>query len=262
MNDQRESGGMNDYEPILKTEGLSKTFGGLQAVWQVDFEIFEGQIIALIGPNGAGKTTFFNLLSGTLTPSTGKLYFKGHDITKLPVHKRTALGLSRTFQKTSLFPELTVFENLRLGSQNGYGRKNACWGDAYGDRKVTEITNELLAMVGFEDKAQAITSNLSHGDQRLLEILLGLSTKPDLLLLDEPAAGLSVKETHQMIRQIKELSQDAISTVIIVEHDMEVVTELASSIYVLHQGQVLCKGSVEQVQCDPQVQDVYFGRAT
>jgi len=247
--------------PILQTKELSKNFGGLCAVDNVNFSIHPGEIIALIGPNGAGKTTFFNLLSGVLEPSGGSIHFKGRDITDLAPYTRCELGLSRTFQKNSLFPDLTVFENLRLGVEVGYGQKNAFWCKADSNKKVSSKVEELLAMMDFQGKALTLASNLSHGDQRLLEVLLGLATKPDLLMLDEPAAGLSPAETHRMIGQIKHLTEEAIGNVIIVEHDMEVVTELASGIYVLHQGQVLCTGNVDDIKCDPQVQEVYLGRA-
>lgn len=248
-------------EPILKTENLSKHFGGLQAVAGVDFEIHPNEIIALIGPNGAGKTTFFNLLSGVLKPTGGRISFKGRNITNLTPHHRCELGLSRTFQKNSLFGELTVFENLRLGVEVGYGHKNSFWRKADSNQEVSAKVQELLAMVDFQEKAYLLCDTLSHGDQRLLEVLMGLSTNPDLLLLDEPAAGLSPAETHRMIDQIKHLSEEAIGNVIIVEHDMEVVTELASNIYVLHNGKVLCTGNVEEVKCHPQVQEVYLGRS-
>lgn len=248
-------------QPILKTNKLSKHFGGLRAVDEVDFEIMPGTIIALIGPNGAGKTTFFNLLSGVLRPTAGTINFKGKNITHLAPHQRCELGLARTFQKNSLFNELTVFENLRLGVEVGYGHKSSFWRKADSSPEVSDKVHELLAMVDFQDKALLLSETLSHGDQRLLEILMGLATKPDLLLLDEPAAGLSPTETHRMIDQIKHLSAEAIGNVIIVEHDMEVVTELASNIYVLHHGRVLCTGNVDEVKCHPQVQEVYLGRS-
>ncbi len=247
-------------EFILETKELTKNFGGLCAVGGVDFLVRSGEVVALIGPNGAGKTTFFNLLSGVLPPSSGRIYFKGRDISGLPPHRRCRLGLSRTFQKTSLFPELSVFENLRLGAEVGYGRRNAFWRKADRDPRVQEVVEGLLALVEFQDKAQELTGNLSHGDQRLLEVLMGLATRPDLLLLDEPSAGLSPAETRQLTQQVKRLSQESIKTVIIVEHDMEVVAELASRICVLHQGRILCTGSLQEVKSDPRVQEVYLGR--
>ncbi|MEW6267192.1 MAG: ABC transporter ATP-binding protein [Thermodesulfobacteriota bacterium] len=246
--------------PVLRTEKLSINFGGLKALSEVEFEIHEGEVVALIGPNGAGKTTFFNLLSGFLKPSAGRVFFEEREITGLSPHAICRRGISRTFQKTSIFQELTVFENLRLGVQTGHGKRNEFWRSATSDTTVTKAVHGLLELVGFEDKADTMAQNLSHGDQRLIEVLLGLSTKPRLLLLDEPAAGLSVRETRNMIAHMKELSRNTIKNIVIVEHDMEVVTELATTIYVLHQGEVLCKGSVEDIKSNSRVQDVYLGR--
>jgi branched-chain amino acid transport system ATP-binding protein len=247
-------------EVVLRTEQLSITFGGLKALNGVDFEIREGEVLAIIGPNGAGKTTFFNVLSGNLRPDSGKVMFKGQDITALPPHEICRRGLSRTYQKTSIFHDLTVFENVRLGAQIGYGRRSWLRG-ALSDKKVVAQVEELLAMGGLHNQATQPAGNLSHGDQRLLEIIIGISTRPDLLLLDEPSAGLSAKETQEITRWIKELSQTTIRNVIIVEHDMDVVTELASAIYVLNYGEVLCQGPVDDVKCNPQVQEIYLGKS-
>lgn len=248
-------------EVVLRTEQLSIMFGGLHALSGVDFEIREGEILAILGPNGAGKTTFFNVLSGNLKPNSGKVIFKGEDITGLPPYEICRKGLSRTYQKTSIFQELTVFENVRLGAQVGYGSQHSWLSRALSDKTVVSVVEELLAMGGMEHQAYQLAGNLSHGDQRLLEILIGVSTRPDLLLLDEPSAGLSAKETRQITEWIRDLSSKTIRNVIIVEHDMEVVTELASGIYVLNYGEVLCKGSVDEVKCDPQVQEIYLGKS-
>jgi len=246
---------------VLKTENLGINFGGLQALKGVDFELREGEVKALIGPNGAGKTTFFNVICGNLKPSAGKVYFKGEDITGWAPFKICRLGLSRTFQKTSLFPELSVFENLRLAAQTGYGKRNVFFRHAHSDEKVIDIVERLIESVGLQDKARHPVANLSHGDQRLLEILVGLSTNPELLLLDEPTAGLSVKETKEMTERIKELARTSIRNVIIVEHDMEVVTELATRICVLYYGEILCEGTVDEIKSHPKVQEVYLGRS-
>jgi branched-chain amino acid transport system ATP-binding protein len=248
-------------DAILRTEQLSITFGGLKALNGVDFEIREGEVLAIIGPNGAGKTTFFNVLSGNLRPDSGKVMFKGEDITALPPHEICRRGLSRTYQKTSIFQDLTVFENVRLGAQIGHGRNLSWLRGALSDKKVVALVEELLMMGGLDRHAKQPAGNLSHGDQRLLEIIIGISTKPDVLLLDEPSAGLSAKETQEITRWIKELSQTTIRNVIIVEHDMDVVTELASAIYVLNYGEVLCKGPVGEVKCNAQVQEIYLGKS-
>lgn len=246
---------------ILSTERLSMAFGGLQALKEVDFEIREGEVLAIIGPNGAGKTTFFNVLSGNLRPTGGKVIFKGKDITGLPSYEICRRGLSRTYQKTSIFPDLTLFENVRLGAQIGHGQGRSFLRGALSDLKVVSVVEELLDMGGMLNKADQLAGNLSHGDQRLMEILIGISTRPQLLLLDEPSAGLSAKETQKITRWIKALSQTTIRNVVIVEHDMEVVTELASAIYVLNCGEVLCRGPVGEVKCNPKVQEVYLGRS-
>lgn len=248
--------------PVLKTENLAINFGGLKALSGIDFAMSEGEVVALIGPNGAGKTTFFNVLSGFLKPSTGRVFFEGREITGLPPHSICRQGISRTFQKTSIFPELTVFENLRLGVHTGRRGGNKFWRPADSDRDVDRDVFNLLALVGFEDRAGSLVQNLSHGDQRLIEVLLGLSTKPRLLLLDEPAAGLSIRETRNMIAHLKELNRNTIGSIVIVEHDMDVVTELASIIFVLHQGRILCHGSVESIKSNERVQDIYLGRST
>ncbi|MEW6110819.1 MAG: ABC transporter ATP-binding protein [Thermodesulfobacteriota bacterium] len=248
------------YEFILRTESLSVSFGGLTALNRVDFEMREGEIQAVIGPNGAGKTTLFNVLSGNLRPTKGRVVFKGEDITGLPPYEVCRRGLSKTFQKTSIFPDLTVFENVRLGAHTGHGSVNPILRSANSDRAVVEKVEELLLMGGLQDQKNQPAGNLSHGDQRLLEILIGISTQPELLLLDEPSAGLSAKETRYITRWIKELSQTTIRNIVIVEHDMDVVTELADSVCVLNYGEVLCRGTVGEVKCNPQVQDVYLGR--
>lgn len=245
---------------ILRTESLSISFGGLMALSGVDFEMRENQVLAIIGPNGAGKTTFFNVLSGHLRPTEGRVIFKGEDITGLPPFEVCRRGLSRTFQKTSIFPDLTVFENVRLGAHTGYGKWNPFLKSAVSDHTVVDKVEELLTMGGMQDQKDRLAGNLSHGDQRLLEILIGMSTRPELLLLDEPSAGLSAKETRYITHWIKELSLTTIRNIVIVEHDMDVVTELATSVCVLNYGEVLCRGSVSEVKCNPQVQDVYLGR--
>lgn len=246
---------------VLRTEQLSITFGGLKALNGVDFEIRQGEVLAIIGPNGAGKTTFFNVLSGNLRPSNGRVIFKGEDITALAPHEICRRGLSRTYQKTSIFQDLTVFENVRLGAQIGHGQHNSWLRGALSDKAVVAVVEELLVMGGLDHQAKQPAGTLSHGDQRLLEILIGISTRPELLLLDEPSAGLSAKETREITRWVKELSQTTIRNVIIVEHDMDVITELASAIYVLNYGEVLCQGPVGEVKCNPQVQEIYLGKS-
>ncbi|MGH7332140.1 MAG: ABC transporter ATP-binding protein [Candidatus Rokuibacteriota bacterium] len=243
--------------PILETRGLTRAFGGLLAVNGVDFAVPEGEIRAVIGPNGAGKTTFFNLISGVLPPTSGQICFRGEDITGLPAHRISQKGIARTVQITSIFPTLTVTENIWLGAQSR-GRLHPLASPAK-MRAVRRQVEEVIALAGLHEQAGAEAAELSHGDQRLLEIALALSTQPRLLLLDEPTAGLSAKETRDMVRVVKQLSSR--QTIVIVEHDMDVVMELADVITVLHMGKVLAEGPPPATRSNPLVQEVYLGVA-
>jgi len=240
---------------ILETRGLTRAFGGLLAVNDVNFAVQEGEIRAVIGPNGAGKTTFFNLITGVVTPTSGHILFGGEDITGLPVHLISQKGIARTVQVTSIFPALTVTDNIWLGVQSRdrlhpLVRRSEL-------RAVRQRVEEIMALVGLEAQAEAEAAELSHGDQRLLEIALALSTQPRLLLLDEPTAGLSAKETRDMVGVVRQLS--ARQTIIIVEHDMDVVMELADVITVLHMGRILAEGPPRATRENPLVQEVYLG---
>jgi len=246
-------------EAMLTTENLTMSFGGLTAIHRINFVLKPGEVKALIGPNGAGKTTFFNLICGNLKPTEGKVFFRGREITGLSPHEICRRGISRTYQKTSLFPNLTVRENVRLGVQNGFYGKLKFFQMADRIMAVQRQVEEILALVGLQDKPDQLVVNLSHGDQRVLEIAIGLSTNPKLLLLDEPTAGLSVKETRYLTAKVKELAKSSIRNVIVVEHDMEVVMELASSICVLANGEIIIDGTVEEVRKNPKVQEVYWG---
>ena len=246
-------------EPTLRTENLTLNFGGLTAIRQVNFLLQPGEIKALIGPNGAGKTTFFNLICGVLRPTEGKIFFEGEEITGCAPYAICRKGISRTYQKTSLFPNLTVRENVRLGAQNGFGGKLHPLRKAEAVPAAREKVDEILELVGLQEKARQLVLNLSYGDQRLLEIAIGLSTRPKLLLLDEPTAGLSVGDSRQMTAKVKELAKSSFRNVIIVEHDMEVVRELATSICVLANGEIVADGPAEEVKKSPKVQEVYWG---
>jgi branched-chain amino acid transport system ATP-binding protein len=246
-------------EPTLRTQDLTINFGGLTAIRRVNFTLPPGEVKALIGPNGAGKTTFFNLICGVLQPTEGKIFFQGEEITGCSPYGICRKGISRTYQKTSLFPNLTVRENVRLGAQNGFGGKLHPLRKAESVPAARRKVGEILDLVGLQDKGSQRVMNLSYGDQRLLEIAIGLSTRPQLLLLDEPTAGLSVGETRQMTAKVKELSRSSIRNVIIVEHDMEVVRELATSICVLSNGEIVADGPAAEVKRNPKVQEVYWG---
>ncbi len=243
--------------PILETRGLTRTFGGLVAVAGVDFVVRAGEIRAVIGPNGAGKTTLFNLITGVLSPTSGQIRFRDEDITGLPAHRISQKGIARTVQVTSIFPTLTVTENVWLGAQSR-GRLRPLARRTTLDA-VRRQVEEIIALVGLQAQADAEAAELSHGDQRLLEIAIALSTRPQLLLLDEPTAGLSAKETRDMVRVVRQLS--ARQTIVIVEHDMDVVMTLADTISVLHMGRTLAEGPPEATRANRLVQEVYLGVA-
>ncbi|MBI5167158.1 MAG: ABC transporter ATP-binding protein [candidate division NC10 bacterium] len=241
---------------VLETEGLTKRFGGLIAVDRVNFSMREGELRAIIGPNGAGKTTFFNLISGCLSPSEGRVFFKGEEITHLPADQISRRGIARTFQITSIFPNITVYENIWAAAQTKKGFLNPL---VHSSRlmDIRKRVEGILEIVGLHDKSGEIASNLSHGDQRLLEIGIALGTDPHLLLLDEPTAGMSVKETRETMERVKELSCKL--SIIIVEHDMSVVMELADTISVFDFGRIIAEGPPEEIKRDERVQEVYLG---
>ena len=244
---------------LIECHEVTRRFGGLIAVDNVDMTVEAGETRAIIGPNGAGKTTLFNLLTGVLTASEGQVIFEGRNITSLPVHDIIQLGISRTFQLTHLFPELSVLENVRIAAQ---ARNNRRWyflggSQIINDSKATAL--EAIKKLGLGDRATIQAGMLSHGDQRLLEIARALSQNPKLLLLDEPTQGLSIEETERAINILKDLLNSSDLTVILVEHDMEVVFRLAEKITVLHRGRVIADGSPDTVKADVSVQEAYLG---
>ena len=244
---------------LIECHEVPRRFGGLIAVDNVDMTVEAGETRAIIGPNGAGKTTLFNLLTGVLTASEGQVIFEGRNITSLPVHDIIQLGISRTFQLTHLFPELSVLENVRIAAQ---ARNNRRWyflggSQIINDSKATAL--EAIKKLGLGDRATVQAGMLSHGDQRLLEIAMALSQNPKLLLLDEPTQGLSIEETERAINILKDLLNSSDLTVILVEHDMEVVFRLAEKITVLHRGRVIADGSPDTVKADVSVQEAYLG---
>ena len=244
---------------LIECHEVTRRFGGLIAVDNVDMTVEAGETRAIIGPNGAGKTTLFNLLTGVLTASEGQVIFEGRNITSLPVHDIIQRGISRTFQLTHLFPELSVLENVRIAAQ---ARNNRRWyflggSQIINDSKATAL--EAIKKLGLGDRATIQAGMLSHGDQRLLEIAMALSQHPKLLLLDEPTQGLSIEETERAINILKDLLNSTDLTVILVEHDMEVVFRLAEKITVLHRGRVIADGSPDTVKADDSVQEAYLG---
>jgi branched-chain amino acid transport system ATP-binding protein len=241
----------------LRVENIAKQFGALRAVGGVSLNVNPGERRAIIGPNGAGKTTFFNLISGALPVTSGTIYLGGRDVTKLPDWKRARLGLARTFQRNNLFTGLTVFENVRLAIQHHTKSSYNMFKAARTMRHINERVAELLAQVGLYERSNVEVHSLSYGEQRQLEVAIALATEPNILLLDEPTAGMSVAETHRMIDLIKNLPSQL--TLMIVEHDMDVVFAIADRITVLHLGQVLTEDTPEAVRADTRVREVYFG---
>ena len=242
---------------VLQIKGLSKSFGGLAAVRDVSLEISSGERKALIGPNGAGKTTLFNLITGVFPCSSGEILLFGRNVTRWPSHRRTALGMARTFQITSLFPKLTVLDNVLL-ALTGVGRtKLVMWKPLLSYKNVVEKARGLLEIAGYWERRDVEVRNLSHGEQRQVEVVLGLASDPKLLLLDEPAAGLSSGESREMAEFLKRL--DPSLAILLIEHDMDVVFDVVSDISVLHFGAVVESGSCQEIQKSERVQQIYLG---
>jgi branched-chain amino acid transport system ATP-binding protein len=241
--------------PILQTDQLTVRFGGLAALSQVNFEVARGQARAIIGPNGAGKSTFFNCLTGVLRPTSGRIVFNGEDLTGQPSNVISQKGIARSYQITNILPNATVMENVRIAAQS---RRHA-WSmtthhSAFVD--ITEKAERALDSVGLLPKAYELAANISHGEQRNLEIGIALATEPLMLCLDEPTAGMSQVETNETLTLIKRIAKDL--TILIVEHDMEVVMELADRITVLHYGAILAEGTPQEIQQNPKVLEVYL----
>ena len=242
-------------QPILRTEGLTVRFGGLTALNNVDFAVARGEIRAVIGPNGAGKSTFFNCLTGVLRPTSGHILFNGAEITGLPPDRISQKGIARSYQITNILPNATVLENVRIAAQS---RRHG-WNLFSHHRALRDIIDKTLAVldqVGLRGKAEELAANLSHGEQRNLEIGIALATEPQLLCLDEPTAGMSAAETRDTIALVRRIAEGL--TILIVEHDMEVVMELAQHITVLHYGAILAEGTPAEIQENPRVLEVYL----
>lgn len=245
--------------PLIECQGITKRFGGLVAVDHVDMSVEAGEIRAIIGPNGAGKTTLFNLLTGVLSASEGDVIFEHEKITTLPVHQIIQRGISRTFQLTHLFPELSVRENVRIAAQACYAKRWKFLGGSEIIEASKEEANKAIEKLRLKDRADTTANMLSHGDQRLLEIAMALSQNPKLLLLDEPTQGLSIEETEYAVKILKDLLKNTNLTVVLVEHDMDVVFGLADKITVLHRGRVIADGLPDDVKANNIVQDAYLG---
>jgi len=247
-------------DSLVSIEELSRQFGAVAAVARVTLTVAAGERRAIIGPNGAGKTTLFNLITGELAPSAGRIVFEGRPITGLPQHAVARRGISRSFQRTNLFPRLAVLENLRLAAAaDGRGSYNILGFGTARRAAQRSRAREVADAVGLTDRLHAIAGTLSYGEQRQLEIGVALATSPKLLLLDEPTAGMSPEETERMTRMLERLPRNV--TLLIIEHDMDVVSSLADRVSVLHYGEVLTEGTFDEVKADPRVYDVYLGSA-
>jgi branched-chain amino acid transport system ATP-binding protein len=243
--------------PILELRSLCKNFGGLRATREVSFQIKPGDRKAIIGPNGAGKTTLFNLITGIYPVSSGQVLLFGKDVTKWRSHQRTAMGMARTFQVTSLFPRLTVLDNVLLAIEGLQSSKFVMWRFMSSYKDAYDKAHRLLERANFLDRINVEVRNLSHGEQRQLEIVLGLASDPKILLLDEPAAGLSSGESTEMARFLMKLDRSL--AILLIEHDMDVVFDVADEISVLHFGEILESGTPEDIKRSKRVQEIYLG---
>jgi branched-chain amino acid transport system ATP-binding protein len=245
---------------VLDIKNVTKRFGSLVAVRDVSLAVPQGQLRAIIGPNGAGKTTFFNLISGFFAPTSGSIAFDGRDVTALPAHERVALGMARTFQITEIFPELSVFENVRIGAEMKAGYGLSPYIGRMAAAAIRRTVDEMLELVGLHSKAQRLVGELAHGDQRCAEIAMALSLAPHLLLLDEPTAGMGDQETYQITQLVRRLHREKNCTIVLIEHDMRVVFHLADRITVLDQGALLAEGTPQEIAANASVQEAYLGK--
>ncbi len=243
---------------MLRTEGLTKRFGGITAVDDVDFELQDGELCSLIGPNGAGKTTFFNLLTGSLDPSEGAIYFQDREITDLTPQETSSLGIHRSYQITNIFPNSTVLENVRIAAQADDPRSSwTLWRNVNSFEGHLEDAHRILARVDLDDRATDEARHLSHGEKRKLEVAIALAGDPDVLLLDEPNAGVSSESVGDIIHLIEDVATD--HAVLLVEHNMDIVMSVSDRIVVLNQGAVIANDVPESVRGDPRVQEAYLG---
>jgi branched-chain amino acid transport system ATP-binding protein len=244
-------------EPLLRVDNLVRRFGGITATDHLSLEVAKGELHAIIGPNGAGKTTLISQLTGQLPPDSGTIHFAGDDVTRLPAYRRSRLGLARSFQITSLLPDFTAADNVALAAQAHDGHSFYFWGDARKEKPLREAARAALARVGLEHRADVVVSRLSHGEQRELELAVALATKPQMLLLDEPMAGLGSTESARMVKLLQELRREV--TIVLVEHDMDAVFALADRITVLVYGRVIASDTPAAIRQNEEVKRAYLG---
>jgi branched-chain amino acid transport system ATP-binding protein len=246
---------------LLEVHGVTKAFGSLVAVNDVSLSVAPGELRAIIGPNGAGKTTFFNLITGFFPPTAGRILLDGKDITAVSAVNRVGMGMARTFQITEIFPELTVRENVRIAVESASGLRLRPWIGRATAAAVEEKIDEMLIATRLVEQADRLVGELSHGDQRSAEIAMALALKPRILLLDEPTAGMGEQETFQVAGLIRRLHKHTGYTIVLIEHDMRVVFNLADRIMVLTEGSLLAEGTPQEIAANPAVQAAYLGTA-
>jgi branched-chain amino acid transport system ATP-binding protein len=244
-------------DPLLRVEKLVRRFGGILATDHISLDVAQGELHAIIGPNGAGKTTLISQLTGHLAPQSGTVFLGGRDITGMPAYRRSALGLARSFQITSLLPDFTAADNVALAAQAHHGHSFRFWANARKEKTLRDAAQAALDRVGLGRRADVLVSRLSHGEQRELELAVALATRPQLLLLDEPMAGLGVTESARMVKLLQELRREV--TIVLVEHDMAAVFALADRISVLVYGRVIASGAPGDIRQNDEVKRAYLG---
>ncbi|MFP4320826.1 MAG: ABC transporter ATP-binding protein [Anaerolineales bacterium] len=244
---------------ILEAQALRKTFGGLVAVRDVSLQVQRGHLHSIIGPNGAGKTTFFNLLSGNLRPTSGKLFYKGRDITRMPLHRRAHIGIGRSFQITNIFPSLSVYENVRLAAQAMDSASMVTFVNyqRFGSYEAKAL--DAIDLVGLRGRERVLGSALAHGEKRKLELAMIVAADPELMLLDEPTAGMATEQVPELIGTIDEIRQQGARTIMLVEHNMSVVMSVSDRISVMHNGALLAEGTPAEIAQNENVQNAYLG---